>query len=355
MARFSSSFIQGLANPSYADGLFTAGQKLGAAPGVAREEQEKKRRQKDLIGASMALQKFASSGDLTHGMLSDAAGSLSALGMNHSEIMNTVDNARALNTSAIQRNMRSSLNEDFVERANQRRYGENVIRDVSRSIKAGQIANLSAALESAQNQTVEENKQDYYSILSAYDPRLSALVQRGQYDRADQLYAALNPPKKEQEADKLMEDFYAGGGILNSENRQDIFNAIRHSSDGLNQAITTMNSLETQSFRNITAQHKGPTRKITYIPKGSEYSLETGNVDTKTIDAPVDPKTGEIQKEWLDDFVNFSAKKIIGMSDLTPEDSKNDVEDGQDLSSVNEPNSVTPRKLLNNFSSTADM
>jgi len=105
MARFSSSFIQGLANPSYADGLFTAGQKLGAAPGVAREEQEQKRRQKGLIGASMAIQKGASSGNLTNEQLVDAAGSLAALGMEQPQIMQIVDNARALNTSVRQSNI----------------------------------------------------------------------------------------------------------------------------------------------------------------------------------------------------------------------------------------------------------
>ena len=35
MARFGQSFIQALTNPSYQQGLFTAAQGLGAAPGVA--------------------------------------------------------------------------------------------------------------------------------------------------------------------------------------------------------------------------------------------------------------------------------------------------------------------------------
>ena len=46
MARFSSSFIQGLANPSYADGLFTAGQKLGGMLSQRAEDKDKAEKEK---------------------------------------------------------------------------------------------------------------------------------------------------------------------------------------------------------------------------------------------------------------------------------------------------------------------
>jgi len=103
-------------------------------------------------------------------------------------------------------------------------------------------------------------------------------------------------------------------------------------------------------------QYTGPKQKIAYIPKGGKYSFETGSVDTKTINAPVDPETGEIQKEWLADFLKYSAKGIIGMGNFPPEDNKKDGGDGQvngQPSSGNGTGAVTPRKLLNNFSSTA--
>ena len=51
MASFGQGFIQALTNPSYQQGLFTAAQGLGAAPGVAAEEQKKERMFSELQNA----------------------------------------------------------------------------------------------------------------------------------------------------------------------------------------------------------------------------------------------------------------------------------------------------------------
>ena len=366
MARFGQSFIQALINPSYQQGLFTAAQNAASAPGRYYEEQEKQRKERGLLGGLMAIEQAASSGTLNDQMLKEAAGSLSGLGLPPDKVMGIIGNARQLQNTAQTKKedekkkrkaleMRSSLGEDFVANADQRLYDEDVIRDVSRRITAGQITDLSTALESAQNQTVEKNKQDYYSNISKYDKRIGALVMRGEFDTADQLYSDLNPPEKKQEAEKAMDDFVKGGSILTPKNRQAVFNAVSYSSKDLNDAIKTMNSLEAQSLQNKAARYKGPTRPITYNPKGEEFSFETGSVDTLTINAPVDPETGEIQKEWLDDFLKYSAKRIIGRGDLTPEDDNNVVVgqvNGQPPSGT-DTDAVTPRSLLYNLSSTA--
>jgi hypothetical protein len=376
MARFGQSFIQALINPSYQQGLFTAAQNAASAPGRYYEEQEKQRKERGLLGGLMAIEQAASSGTLNDQMLKEAAGSLSGLGLPADKVMGIIGNARQLQNTAQTKKedekkkrkaleMVSSLGEDFVANADQRLYDKDVISDVIRRITTGQITDLSTALESAQNQTVEKNKQDYYSNISKYDKRIGALVMRGQFDTADQLYSDLNPPEKKQEADKTMNDFAIGGYILTEENRPKVFNAISYSSKDMNEAIRTMNSLEAQSLQNKAARYKGPTRPIFYNPKsvmeeGAQYSMQTGYVDTLRIEAPVDPETGEIQKKWLDDFLKYSAKRIIGRGDLTPEDKKKDDEDGQVNGQVNgQPLSgtgtgaVTPRNLLYNLSSTA--
>ena len=371
MARFGQSFIQALTNPSYQQGLFTAAQNAASAPGRYYEEQEKQRKERGLLGGLMAIEQAASSGTLNDQMLKEAAGSLSGLGLPPDKVMGIISNARQLQNTAQTKKedekkkrkaleMVSSLGEDFVANADQRLYDEAIIKDVSRRITAGQITDLSTALESAQNQTVEKNKQDYYSTIGAYNPQIGALVMRGEFDTADRLYAALNPPEKKQEAEKTMNDFVIGGSILTEENRPKVFNAVSYSSTDMNEAIKTMNSLETQSLKNKTARYKGPTRPITYNPKGEQYSMQTGYADTLSIDAPVDPETGEIEKAWLKDFLEFSAERILGMGELTPKDKKKDDEDGQVNGQVNgQPLSgtgtgaVTPRNLLNNLSSTA--
>ena len=376
MASFGQGFIQALTNPSYQQGLFTAAQNAASAPGRYYEEQEKQRKERGLLGGLMAIEQAASSGTLNDQMLKEAAGSLSGLGLPADKVMGIIGNARQLQNTAQTKKedekkkrkaleMVSSLGEDFVANADQRLYDKDVISDVIRRITTGQITDLSTALESAQNQTVEKNKQDYYSNISKYDKRIGALVMRGQFDTADQLYSDLNPPEKKQEAEKTMNVFYGGGGILTEENRPNVFNAISYSSKDMNEAIRTMNSLEAQSLQNKAARYKGPTRPIFYNPKsvmeeGAQYSMQTGYVDTLRIEAPVDPETGEIQKKWLDDFLKYSAKRIIGRGDLTPEDKKKDDEDGQVNGQVNgQPLSgtgtgaVTPRNLLYNLSSTA--
>ena len=251
--------------------------------------------------------------------------------------------------------MRSSLGEDFVANADERLYDEDVRRDVSRRIAAGQITDLSTALTSAQNQTEEKNKQSYYSNLGNYDKRLFALVARGEFEAADKLFAALNPPEEKVEAEKTMEKFYTGGGILTDKNRKAIFKAVSAAADNdLEAAISTMNSLETQSLRARADAFKGPKQKITYIPKGNEFSLQTGAVDTKTIDAPIDPATGEIDKAWLDDFIEYSAQRIIGMDELTPAD-RNTVNGtgDQTTSGTSGSSGDTPRSLFTNYPSTA--
>ena len=381
MARFGQSFIQALTNPSYQQGLFTAAQNAASAPGRYYEEQEKQRKERGLLGGLMAIEQAASSGTLNDQMLKEAAGSLSGLGLPPDKVMGIIGNARQLqNTAQIKKEdekkerkaleMRSSLGADFVANADQRLYDEAIIKDVSRRITAGQITDLSTALESAQNQTVEKNKQDYYSNISKYDKRIGALVMRGQFDTADQLYSDLNPPEKKQEAEKTMNVFYGGGGILTEENRPNVFNAISYSSKDMNEAIRTMNTLEAQSLQNKAARYKGPTRPIFYNPKsvmeeeeGAQYSMQTGYVDTLRIEAPVDPETGEIQKEWLDDFLKYSAKRIIGSGDITPENKKKNGQDGQVNGQDGKVNgqplsgtgtgAVTPRSLLYNLSSTA--
>jgi len=55
MARFGQGFIQALTNPSYQQGLFTAAQSVGAAPGVAAAEQKQKEQESELMNYVSAL------------------------------------------------------------------------------------------------------------------------------------------------------------------------------------------------------------------------------------------------------------------------------------------------------------
>ena len=75
MARFGRSFVQAATQPQYAQGLFTAAQQMGAAPGRRRQAQKAANLQKGLFG----LEQSALAGDLTPEMYKEAVGSYTAL------------------------------------------------------------------------------------------------------------------------------------------------------------------------------------------------------------------------------------------------------------------------------------
>ena len=75
MARFGRSFVQAATQPQYAQGLFTAAQQMGAAPGRRRQAQKSANLQKGLFG----LEQSALAGDLTPEMYKEAVGSYTAL------------------------------------------------------------------------------------------------------------------------------------------------------------------------------------------------------------------------------------------------------------------------------------
>ena len=75
MAKFSEQFLQGLLQPSYQQGLFTAAAGLSSAPRRRREEKQAAALQKGLFG----LEQGALSGELTPEMYKEAVGSYTAL------------------------------------------------------------------------------------------------------------------------------------------------------------------------------------------------------------------------------------------------------------------------------------
>lgn len=75
MAKFSQTFLQGLLQPSYQEGLFTTAQGIGQAPQMRALQQQQASLQKGLFG----LEQMALSGDLTPEMYKEAVGSYTQL------------------------------------------------------------------------------------------------------------------------------------------------------------------------------------------------------------------------------------------------------------------------------------
>jgi len=121
VARFSQTFLQGLLQPTYQQGLFEAAKGLGQTPGIMRiqqqQKEEKERIEKGILGGTMAVQKAAQAGTLDEQMLREYAGSMQGLGMSTEDILKSVNTLQSTNQQAAQQNKTKnfveSLGEDY--------------------------------------------------------------------------------------------------------------------------------------------------------------------------------------------------------------------------------------------------
>lgn len=122
MAKFSQTFLQGLLQPSYQQGLFEAARGIGMTPGLTvlnrQQKEEKERREKGILGGTMAVQQAAQAGTLSEEMLREYAGSMQGLGMSSQDILKSVNTLQTTNQQAAQQNRTSnfveSLGPDYV-------------------------------------------------------------------------------------------------------------------------------------------------------------------------------------------------------------------------------------------------
>ena len=102
MARFGESFIQGLINPTYQQGLFTAAQGAGSFPRRQREAEEKQRQDKGRMGGLLAAQQAASEGRFDLETQKAFMGSMQGLGMSPEDILKNVNTFQTINQQAAQ-------------------------------------------------------------------------------------------------------------------------------------------------------------------------------------------------------------------------------------------------------------
>lgn len=102
MARFAESFIQGLMNPTYQQGLFTAAQGAGSFPRRQREAEEKQRQDKGQMGGILAAQQAASEGRFDPETQKAFMGSMQGLGMSPEDILKNVNTFQSINQQAEQ-------------------------------------------------------------------------------------------------------------------------------------------------------------------------------------------------------------------------------------------------------------
>ena len=113
MAKFSQTFLQGLLQPSYQQGLFEAARGIGMAPGLSvlnrQQKEEKERRDKGILGGTMAVQQAAQAGTLDEEMLRGYAGSMQGLGMSNKDILKSVNTLQQTNQQVKKQNKASNF------------------------------------------------------------------------------------------------------------------------------------------------------------------------------------------------------------------------------------------------------
>ena len=323
MAKFGERFLASVANPTYGRGLFSAGAAFGAAPRLRREREEKERREKGMMGGMLAAQQAASEGRFDPETMRSYIGSLRGLGVPTEDIMKTLPDLQKTQQSSVFQN---TLIKDFNQWAITNNINPEIVKDIERGIKGKQITTVQGAIDLATQNEQKAFQKEYFADLSTYDPFIGALVKRGAFEAAETRFQTLQQQQKEKPSREFLVSFQKKGGEVTDANRGDVWNAVVGTSKDMNEATTIMKRLETQSIEKRAAKHKGPTKKITYIPKAQtqaeaiSYSIgvDTSRVPTKQIDAPIDLTTGEVDAQWMTDFKKHSAEKIIGMGENAP-------------------------------------
>jgi hypothetical protein len=117
MARFAQGLISALTNPAYTQGLFTAGQQIGAAPGRRRAKEEERKAYSMLAGIQSDIYSTIQNEDLTDAERASRLDELkkSALG--------AAENIEAINPLTVEAMVRTARRDVFAEQE-QRRQSE---------------------------------------------------------------------------------------------------------------------------------------------------------------------------------------------------------------------------------------
>lgn len=114
MARFAQGLISALTNPAYTQGLFTAGQQIGAAPGRRRAKEEERKAYSMLAGIQSDIYSTIQNEDLTDAERASRLDELkkSALG--------AAENIEAINPLTVEAMVRTARRDVFAEQEQRR-------------------------------------------------------------------------------------------------------------------------------------------------------------------------------------------------------------------------------------------
>ncbi len=274
MAKYAESFIQGLMNPTYQQGLFTAAQSAGSFPRRQREADEKKKRQdKGQMGGILAAQQAASEGRFDPETQKAFMGSMEGLGMSSENLLRILPSLQTANQAGIEKNNQKKLvgyqqeiqkqikiltETDEPSRAEAASF---YIDDLeNKMVELGGASYIGASNTAITQATTNKQKsflQDYYRGLSNYDPSIAVLVNSGQFEAAQTRFNALSQKEKEEPSRKVLENFQTQGGIITTGNRTEIWKAVVGTTKRFKHGYNN----DEQVRRGVKSIKSGPTQR----------------------------------------------------------------------------------------------
>ena len=337
MPRFSDALLKGMLTSTLPEQIHSTAYSMGQAPRVRQARKEQERKDKGILGGTLAAQQMAREGMFTPEVARDFAGSLQGFGVNPNQILEQTGQLSEISQKQAARNSVASAFDQWTTENN---IDPEIKADVKRGINAGTVTTAQEAIDLAVTNSQKAFEKEYFSNISVYDPAIGTLVQRGNYEAAEQRFQALQSRIEQGPANEYLADFQDKGSEITAANRGKVWGSVVATTKDLNEATTVMARLEKNSVDLRAAKHTGPTRQITYIPKAATQTDPTtgqpigmlpsfsfgdpSKVTTKQINAPVDPKTGEIEAQWMKDFMKYSAQRVIGRGEITEPDLNTD-------------------------------
>lgn len=109
MAKFSETFLQGLLTPTYLQTLTEAAKGAAMTPALILNEQERKRREKGMMGGMLAAQQAAAEGRFDTETMQSYIGSLQGLGVPTKDIMETLPILQQTQQAGVLNNKQNQL------------------------------------------------------------------------------------------------------------------------------------------------------------------------------------------------------------------------------------------------------
>lgn len=300
MAKFSETFLQGLLTPTYQQTLTEAAKGAAMAPGLMalnkQQKEEKERREKGILGGTIAIQKQAQAGTLSEEMLREYAGSMQGLGMSSEDILKSVGTLQATNKQAAQQNRAS-----------------NFVKSLGDDYAAQYAAGID--LQSIHSQFLKDTQQEnIVSLAVSIDPTLDPKL-AGQMTSSDLVQLYEN--KKEANGARVWAEWINKNPEINDNNRASAIQAAASAFGA--EAPKKVADLEAVQLNNKAKKEGKKSVPVIITMKSSSAFAGIDSIGgpkqqitTKNLPVNSDGTLSDAAKKWLEDHAESAMVQDTG-------------------------------------------